>query len=165
MNPINWIRLRIWGSGVRISSGAPTLSHCLPCKNYWPFTGFARKPHRRQTLPTTVKFSLRMPHPQALLVGAGRPMLSIIGANSCERLGCAEWKQSRWLLRSHQPASPRPAVVGQGDNRVPVLAISKVCQIFRAAHCSSSGREYRFGRSTAQRRLERSMAFARNATG
>jgi len=39
----------------------------------------------------------------------------------------------------------------QGDNRVPVLAItlSKVCQIFRAAHCSSSGREYRFGRSTA----------------
>ena len=37
-------RLRIWGAAFEFSSGAPTLSHYLPSKNYWPFTGFARKP-------------------------------------------------------------------------------------------------------------------------
>jgi len=47
-------KLRIWGSGVRISSGAPALSHYLPCKNYWSFTGFARKPKfPRWLIPST----------------------------------------------------------------------------------------------------------------
>jgi hypothetical protein len=51
------IRLRIWGSGVRISSGAPTLSHYLPCKNYWPFTVFARKPKSQGGYTETQRIS------------------------------------------------------------------------------------------------------------
>jgi hypothetical protein len=37
------IRLRIWGSGVRISPGAPALSTHLPCKKYRHFTGIYKE--------------------------------------------------------------------------------------------------------------------------
>ena len=44
-------RLRIWGSGVRISSGAPALSTQLPCKKLPIFTVFARNRARANFAP------------------------------------------------------------------------------------------------------------------
>src|ERR1039458_4640173 len=47
-------RLRIWGSGVRISSGAPALSTHLPCKKYCHFTEFARSRTRANFAPNAL---------------------------------------------------------------------------------------------------------------
>src|SRR6516162_9813197 len=41
------MKLRIWGSGVRISSGVLSLSTRLPCKKSPIFTVFARNPRGR----------------------------------------------------------------------------------------------------------------------
>ena len=49
-----WTKLRIWGSGVQISSGAPALSTHLPCKKYCRFTEFTRNGARANSVPNAL---------------------------------------------------------------------------------------------------------------